>query len=220
MEGTNTQERETIILERILSLKQILREEKGGPLELHELGICYYHLANFRQAVDFLTQVIEEYPDYLEIGAVHSLRAFCLIQNGSYDEAGRTLDDRLKIFPGDPKLLGMMAHVREKAGDYRGAIEIHRRILDLDPENINSLNNLGYLLTIHGQEKEQSEAWKVLKKAIEKNPGHPAYLDSFGVFLARSGQKDNARKALEKALRRVPQNGVILEHLKDLDLNP
>ena len=217
MDDATTQDRETLILERILSLKQILRDGGGGPLELHELGICYYHLANYRQAAGFLGQLVEQYPDYLEIGAVHSLRILCFIYSGEYREARRTLEERLKLFPGDTRLLGMLAHIQEAEGEYRRAIETHRRILALEPENSNSLNNAGYLMTLHGTPEEKQEAWKFLRKAVEKKPTHPAYLDSFGVFLGRSGQKENARKALEKALRRVPDNATILGHLKELE---
>lgn len=208
-------ETEKIVLERILSLKQVIRDGKGGPIELHELGVCYFHLQNFRQASEFLAQLMDEYPDYLEIASVQALRIFCLIMEGDLVQARDILEDRLKLYPYDTRLLGMLAHIREKEGRYRKAIDIHRKILDLEPENANSLNNLGYLLALHGKKEDEKEAFRCLQQAIRHRPNHPAYLDSFGVFLNRVGQNQNARRALEKALRFHPENPEILEHLRE-----
>lgn len=209
-------EREKVILERVLTLKQLIKDDRGGPVELHELAICYYNLANYDRAAEFLDQLLEKYPDYLEAGAVVSLRIFCLIQEGHYKEAETLLKERLHKFPEDTTLLALSAHIEEKRENFRKAIETHRRIVDLDPENVNSLNSIGYLLALHGSQEEQQEAMLALKKALENKPDHPAYLDSFGVFLARKGLQDQARKALMKALKKAPDNSEILKHLKEL----
>lgn len=208
--------RERVVLERILSLKQLLKEEQGGPLELHELGICYYHLANFRQAADFLGQLCSDYPDYVEIAAVFALRALCLLQEEDYPAAEDALQQRLNKFPDDARLLSMLAHIRYRTGRENEAIELHRRILRLDPDNANSLNSLGYLLALRGSDADQQEAYQCLRRAVAARPDHPAYLDSFGVFLARQGDRDRARRAFEKALQRAPDNGEILEHVRNL----
>jgi len=208
-------EREKVILERILTLKQIVQESRGGPIELHELAVCYYHLENYKQAVEFASQLLTKYPTYVELAAVHSLRILCLVLSGDHSEALKLLDERLKVQPADTTLLGMTAFAQEKSGKMKESIETHRRILKIDPVNANSLNSLGYLLTLHGKPSESAEAFDCLKKAIELFPTHPAYLDSLGVFLTKKGQKDNARKALMKALRKSPQNGEILQHLKE-----
>ncbi len=209
-------EREKLILERILTLKQILKEGDGGPLELHELGICYFNLGNYTQAANFLEELLESFPDYVELASVHALRIFCLIQEENFQEAERDLEERLKVQEQDTRLLAMLAHIYERRAEYEEAILIHRRILELDPDNLNSLNNLGYLLTLHGKPGEETEALRCLKRVIELKPDYPAYLDSFGVFLSKKGQKEGARKALLKALRKAPDNSVILDHLKEL----
>ena len=63
-EQTNNEEsnREKLILERILSLKQLMVDGEGGPLELHELGICYFHLKNYEQAVGYLDELLKKIP--------------------------------------------------------------------------------------------------------------------------------------------------------------
>jgi len=209
-------ERERVVLERILSLKQLLKEDRGGPLELHELGICYYHLANYRQAAEYLGRLCETYPDYVEIGAVFALRGLCLLQEEEYATAESILQERLAKYPNDARLLSMLAHVCYRTGRESEAIDLHRRILRIDPDNVNSLNSLGYLLALRGSDADQQEAYDCLRRAVAARPEHPAYLDSFGVFLARRGDRERARRAFEKALQRAPENGEILEHVRSL----
>ena len=209
-------DRERQILERVLSLKQIIREDRSGPVDLHELGICYFHLENYERCLETLESLIDQYSNYVDIGRVQSLRIYSMIKLERWEEARFVLMDRLKIEPTDETLMGMLAYVYEREGRMKDAIGQHRRVLQVNPDNINSLNSLGYLITLYGKAEEMEEAYRCLKKAMEASPDHPAYLDSFGVFLNRKGNKDSARKALSKALKNDPDNSIILEHLKEV----
>ena len=215
MEEENSN-REHAVLERILTLKQIISEERGGPVELHELGICFFVLENFKQANAYLSELLEKYPDYVEIATAYALKVYCLIQLRDYKEALKQIEFRLSKMPRDVILLSLQSHIYEKKGKYRNAIDIHKKILEIDPDNINSLNSAGFLLTEHGREDEQEAALSLITKALKQNPTYPAYLDSLGVFLLKKGKKDQARKAFVKALRKAPGNSDILKHLKDL----
>ncbi len=209
-------DRERAVLERILTLKQLIKDGMGGPLELHELGICYFNIENYHQAADYLQRLGHEYPDYLEIGSAQSLRVLALIRMGEYTDAEKILQSRLKVDAQDTRLLGMLAHIQERSGKVFDAIATHRRILELDPQNLNSMNNLGYLLTLHGGQNNQSEALSFLKRVLSAKPGYPAYLDSLGVHLTRLGDRERARKAFMKALSKMPESSEILGHLKEV----
>ncbi len=209
-------DRERQILERVLSLKQLIREERSGPVDLHELGICYFYLENYERSLETLESLIDQYANYVDIGRVQALRIYGMIQLERWEEARFVLMDRLKIETTDETLMGMLAYVYEREGRLKDAMGQHRRVLQVNPDNINSLNSLGYLITLYGKPEEMDEAYRCLKRAMEANPDNPAYLDSFGVFLNRKGNKDSARKALSKALKKDPDNSVILEHLKEV----
>lgn len=209
-------DREKQLLERILSLKSMVQDGRGGPLELHELGLCYYLIDNCRAAAEYLKELCERYPDYLEIGPAQALRVYCLIQEGELLEAEILLKERIPRDPDNTALLGMLAHVQEKTLRIDEAVATHRRILAMDPDNTNSQNSIGYLLAVHGKPSDFPRAFAHLKDAVAKKPDHPAYLDSLGVLLAKQGNKESARKAFLKALRRAPENAEILDHLKDL----
>lgn len=213
-------QREQIILERILTLKHNLKEGRAGPVELHELGTLYFLIDNFAPALEYLSRLLEEYPDYIELAAASTLRVYCHIKLGQFDAAEKLVQDRLNVYKTDTRLFAMLAHIYEKTERMAEAIETHRRILEIDPDNLNSMNSLGYLLTLHGGEAQQAEALNNLKKALARKPNYPAYLDSFGVALARGGHTEHARRALLKALQFAPQNTEIMEHLKGLFESP
>ena len=203
-----------MILERILSLKQILAEERGGPIELHELGLCYFHLNNYKKAAEYFRDLLSRFPDYVEAGAVAALHAYTLVRTWEFASARKIIKERLKVSPHDTSLLGMLAFIEEKSGSVDEAIGLHRQILELDGQNTNSLNSLGYLLAMHGLPEDRPEAFLCLKRALEQKPGHPAYLDSLGMLLFQDGQKEKALRAMEEALRRIPDHPEILDHLR------
>ena len=214
--GVLGQDGEGLVLERILTLKQMIHEGRGGPLELHDLGNCYYLLGNYSQAEEYLGECLEKHPDYLEIATVHAMRIFCMLEEGRYTEARGLIAERLRLQADDVRLLSMAAYAEEKSGKLDASIETHRRVLKIDPDNANSLNSLGYLLTQRGRDEDAAEAFACLKKAVASEPGHPAYLDSLGFFLGKQGNKESAQRAFQKALRRAPRNAEILDHLKDV----
>ncbi len=57
------QERERLVLERILGLKQVIKDGLGGPVELHELGICYFTQRNYRKTSQNLAEIIQQNGD-------------------------------------------------------------------------------------------------------------------------------------------------------------
>lgn len=211
-----SEKNEKQVLERILTIKQMIQEGRGGPLELHELGICYYLIENFRSASKFLAELAGKYPDYVEIASVQSLRCYCLVQEGELLEAELLLKERIPRDPSNTTLLGLLAHIQEKTHRIQEAIATHKRIIGIDPGNINSRNSIECLLAEHGTPADYPEAMEHLRIAVSNKPEHPAYLDSLGILLARQGDRDRARRAFVKALSRSPANTVILDHLKDM----
>ena len=72
-----------------------------------------------------------------------------------------------------------------------------RRILKNDPENIRTLNALGY--TLADRTNRYEEALTYIKKAYEQKPDDPAIIDSLGWVHYRLGNLDEARRLLQQA---------------------
>lgn len=198
------------------------KEIQGNPND----PVLYYHFAlscfytnNFKKAIDVTNIILEKFPRFIEIDRTYKLLIFSLIQLQKWDSALETINQRLEISPNDEILLSFRAHVYEKNGKIDKAIEAHRQILNSHPDYKNSLNNLGYLLLVGSEkptESDMNEAVACLKRAMQLDPKNPAYLDSFGTLLEKTGKKEQAIKALEKAVAFAPGQSELLDHLGKL----
>ncbi len=206
-----------LILERIISIKKSLEAQKDqpDPIDLHELGICYYYLKNYRQTYQHLENLLNRYPDYIEIAAVRALQALSLIKDKKFKQAKNILEERIKKNQTDIHLLSMLAYMYEKTGHVKQAITTLQQILDLNPRHTNTLNSLGYLLSLYGKKEQRQTAFSYLAQALATNSSHPAYIDSLGVYYATAGDQQRARKALLKALQKSPDHPEILEHIRE-----
>ena len=72
-----------------------------------------------------------------------------------------------------------------------------RRILAKDPDNIRTMNALGY--TLADKTDRYDEALAYISSAYEKNPDDPAIIDSMGWVQYRLGHLDMARQYLQSA---------------------
>ncbi len=87
------------------------------------------------------------------------------------------------------------------------------QVLDEFPEDIGSLNDLGYLWADQGKHLERSLV--MIRKAIDSDPKNMAYLDSLGWVLFRLGRYPEAVTQLQAAAAVEKPDAVIFDHLGD-----
>lgn len=207
---------EQFLLENILFLRQLIKKNKASPNDYHQLAISYYLLKNYEKSLEITEQIIQKFPDYIDINRVFKLKILCLVQLQKYNEAIEIIKKRLYYNQNDTSLLQVLAYSYEKLNKFKDSILIHKRILEIDPENASSLNSYGYLLTIYGNPSTLSLAGKCIEKALKKKPENPPYLDSYAMYLYKIGKKEKAKEFLLKALQKDPSNPEILLHLKEV----
>jgi predicted Zn-dependent protease len=137
----------------------------------------------------------------------------------AWDLAGLAADLVIREIPLDgsvPRLLRMRATVLHAAERLEDAEVAHRRVLELDPDDHATKNDLGFLLAKSG--RNLPEALSLLKEAVGVRPDEPAYLDSLGYALHRMGRSDEALQLLREAARRSagPAQAEIRDHLGDV----
>ncbi|MEM9419402.1 MAG: tetratricopeptide repeat protein, partial [Planctomycetota bacterium] len=91
-------------------------------------------------------------------------------------------------------------------GDYSGAKDAYLRLLDTDPDNIEVLNNLAYILSTHLDDPEA--ALPLAKQAADRAPDSAEILDTLGWTYYSVGDTENARATLERSVqaREIPAN--------------
>lgn len=102
----------------------------------------------------------------------------------------------------------------ERQKNFEAAEAEFRKVLSKNPDSASALNYLGYMLADRNVRLE--EAYEMIKKAVDLDPGNAAYLDSLGWVYFRMGKLTEAELALKQALQRFSKDPTIHDHLGDV----
>jgi tetratricopeptide (TPR) repeat protein len=151
---------------------------------------------------------------------------FTYVQARAYAATGRN-EEAMKAFErtiveaatGDPSILGGpfyfdYACAAQQAGRSAEAAELFRKSLELDPNNADAYNALGYLWVERNENLDEAE--QLIRKALNIEPGNGAFLDSLGWLYYQRGKYAEALVELLRASKALPQpDPVVLEHVAD-----
>jgi Flp pilus assembly protein TadD len=98
----------------------------------------------------------------------------------------------------------------EQIGKRGESIDVMKKLVKLDSSDATILNYLGYMLVEENRELEY--AANIIERALVFEPENGAFLDSKGWLYYRKQDFPKARKFIEMAVSRIPQDTTILEH--------
>lgn len=131
-----------------------------------------------------------------------------------YDECIAIGERILKRFPKNTSIIGSIAYSYFQLKDTAKCLYYYEKILKIQPDKAENLNNLGYFLAYYG--KDLNRALKLTKEAVKKEPYNPSYIDSYGWALFKLGRIREAEFQIVKSLILDRSNGTIWEHLGDI----
>jgi len=99
-----------------------------------------------------------------------------------------------------------------RQGRFDEAEGLFRRLLASNPDNVDALNNLAWLLALRDQGKAH-EALELINHAIEVGGTVPSLVDTRAVVLIRAGQLERAVQDLTEAQGRDPARPSLARHL-------
>ena len=157
----------------------------------------------------------------LSLPAAQRMAAYCAYLQGNYSEALKHFKALHQRESGSGKgkdsLVFTYADSAEKAGDYALAEQLLRDYLKANPDSAEALNFLGYLFAERGVNLDEAE--KLIRRALELDPGNRDYLDSMAWVLYRKKQYAEALKWIQKALKAEPDkpfSATIPDHAGDI----
>ena len=89
-----------------------------------------------------------------------------------------------------------------------------QRVLELVPDDVDTLNYLGYTWVDRGE--NLTEAFDMIREAVKQQPQSGAIVDSLGWAHYKLGEYDKARENLEDAVVLSPSSATIIDHLGDV----
>jgi predicted Zn-dependent protease len=130
------------------------------------------------------------------------------------DDAVKLIERARKTFGDDETLTLRMATAYELGGRLAEAEQEFRRLLSDDPLNANAMNSLSYMFA--DRSLRLPEAVDLAQRAVKIDPDNPAYLDTLGWALFKSGKADQADAPLGRAAGALRGSSVIQVHHGDV----
>lgn len=153
-------------------------------------------------------KAVESMPNPAWIGFVAANR---MMAKGDFSAALSELRALENIVPASDTAMRVQvdrltALVLLQSGDFAGSRDVYLRLLEEDPDNVEVLNNLAYILA--DELKDPQAAVPMAERAAKQAPDSAEVLDTLGWTYYQAGRIDDARKTLERSisLRPLPAN--------------
>lgn len=141
---------------------------------------------------------IAKFPDNPDL---HLRRGSALVFMKRYDEALATYETALKMANTDS--LKSVVHcsigdLYHELGKSRQCFANYDKALRFDPDNVLTLNNYAYFLSL--EEKELDKALEMAERVMKLEPGNSTYIDTYGWVLYKLGRYEEAKKVVQQAI--------------------
>ena len=130
--------------------------------------------------------------------------------------AEKTIVSGIERVPGNTDLHYMLGVILDKTNRFEESIRQMEKVLEIDPQNADALNFIGYTYAERGVNLDEAE--KLILQAMDLKPDNGYIIDSLGWVHFRQNKLASALKHLKRALELMPEDPNILEHLGDVYL--
>lgn len=166
-------------------------------------------------AVEVLENLRTSHPD---LALVHATAGDLYRQLEDWDKAILAYDRAVELYAAQDNAQWFVFYARaiahERKGDWPPAEADFRAALELNPEQPQVLNYLGYSLV--EQKEKLDEALDMIERAVASEPNSGYIVDSLGWALYRLGRYDEAIIHMERAAELMPVDPVVNDHLGDV----
>ncbi|MEP2531266.1 tetratricopeptide repeat protein [Shimia sp.] len=166
-------------------------------------------------AIEVLHQLSRSHSD---LPVVHTALGDLLRQERDFAGAVTAYDKALALYEGQEQRQWFIYYARgishERLEDWEKAESDFRKALELNPEQPQVLNYLGYSLV--EKQTKLDEALDMIQRAVAARPDSGYIVDSLGWVLFRLGRYHEAVGHMERATELMPVDPVVNDHLGDV----
>lgn len=164
-------------------------------------------------AILVITQAIEKKNDqaifYLYLSSLYE-------EQKDFATAEKTALEGIGRFPRNADLHYVHGSILEKMNRFEDSVKSMKTVLEIDPQNADALNFIGYSYADRDIHLDQAE--QMIVQALKIKPDNGYILDSLGWLHFRKNNYDSALKHLKRALELLPDDPNVMEHLGDVHL--
>ncbi len=180
------------------------------------LGLCCTKLKKYEDALLYLEQVVTGGKHLERVLQCRFILAVLYTKSGRKRLASFELNKLLESGYKPASVYASMAFIAWEQQEADVAISYYEKSLEIEENNITSLNGLGYVLAV--ENKDLTKALSCCKKAVQLSPDSAACLDSLGFVYYKLGLLNDAKKYLEMAEQFDKENEIIADHIRDVRL--
>ena len=178
------------------------------------LGLCYTKLKRYEDALLYLEQVVTGGGQIERVLQCRFILAVIYTKSKRKRLASFELNKLLESGYKPASVYASMAFIAWEQQEIDVALSYYEKSLELDENNVTSLNGLGYVLAT--ENRDLTKALSCCKKAVQNSPDSAACLDSLGYVYYKLGLLKDARKYLEMAEQIDNDNEIIAEHIREV----
>lgn len=188
-------------------ITEIVNELKNSPEDaslLNDLGVGYYLLGDFAEAIRYLKEAAQIKPT----AAYHFNLGNAYAENDNPEAAMESYMDALESEPSHIGALNNLADLYESTGDSDRAHELFHYVMHINPDDPVSHYNLGNFFL---RQNQHIEAAKCFEEAIKRDENFTeAYYNISWILYKAKAYKDALRYA-EKGLKIEPEHKMLTE---------
>lgn len=187
-----------------------LRKDFGDQPEVFAtIGWHALRTGDFASAVDHLGRAYAQTPR----SDILLERMAALWGLNKRDEAFKLINDWLAEHPQDSAALLQLAGAHLEAGQDEEAVSAYRKVLEIDPAHVPSLNNVAWLT----RKSNPDEALAIASRTLELAPNDPNVLDTIGMLYLDRNDLTQASRYVGKAHEQNPRNPQTSLHLAEVE---
>lgn len=185
------------------NLRQVQEGRQFLPAQLQIVRILI-DKEDMNAARDHLSKTRGQYPQFNT--QLVQLEIELLLKEKDFEEAYGVADLAIKDDPNNIDFLYSRGLIAEKLNNIVQLESDLRKIIEIEPENAEAMNALGY--TLADKTDRLDEAQVLVQKALALAPKNPAIIDSLGWIHYRLGNLDKSLELLQSAYKDFPDHEV------------
>ncbi|WP_413586756.1 tetratricopeptide repeat protein [Bdellovibrio sp. HCB274] len=197
--------------------KNAIRNYMLVPASSEHFSESVVHAAYLLKGMGKINQALNVTEKGLKANAdkpqVYTMHASLLDAKADYLGAARVLEQGLTKYSKNVEMIFRHALVLDRLGKKDDMIAQMKKVLELEPDHVQSMNYLAFSLA--ELNRNLPEAEKLARRALELNPKDGYVLDTLGWVLFKQGKVADSIKVLEQAHQYQASAAIIAEHLAD-----
>ncbi len=202
-------------------------EAKAEYLKAKELGskdfaiysslmLLNAQLQDWKSLTEISVEALSLFP---EQSLPYFFNGLAQIQNKKYSEAISVLNTGVKLVVDNKSLEGQffasLGDAYNETRDYVKSDESFDKALEINPKDVNVMNNYAYYLSVRNEKLDKAEA--LSKKSNELDTNQSSYEDTYGWIMYKQGKYSDAKIWIEKSLSHgSDKSATVLEHYGDV----